>query len=86
MPDDLKNIIESLLFVTETPLTVDQFKNVLETVEPSAIKIAIEELVEEYGQRDGGFVLRHVAGGYQFRTQERFNEWIKRLVKPSAPA
>jgi segregation and condensation protein B len=26
-----------------------------------------------------------VAGGYQFRTQSRYNEWIKRLIRPNAP-
>jgi segregation and condensation protein B len=36
-------------------------------------------------QRDGGFVLKQVAGGYQFRTQGRYNEWIKRLIRPNAP-
>ena len=85
MPEDLKYIIESLLFVSETPLTVDQVKGILENADTSAIRSAIEELITEYGQRDGGFVLRQVAGGYQFRTQGRYNEWIKRLVKPSAP-
>jgi segregation and condensation protein B len=85
MPDDLKHIIESLLFVAESPLTMDQLKGILEGVETGAIKAAIEELTAEYAMRDGGFVLRQVAGGFQFRTQSRFNEWIKRLVKPSAP-
>ncbi len=84
-PEEIKCIIESLLFVSDTPLTVEQIRRVLEDADPSDIKIAIEELIMEYGQRDGGFVLRQVAGGYQFRTQERFNEWIKRLVKPNAP-
>lgn len=85
IPEDLKSIIESLLFVTETPLTVDQLKGILDDVDAAAIKTAVEELITEYGRRDGGFVLRQVAGGYQFRTQGRFNEWIKRLVKPSVP-
>jgi len=85
MPEDLKYIIESLLFVSETPLTVEQIKKVLENVDTPTIKTAITQLAAEYEQRDGGFVLREIAGGYQFRTQERFNQWIKRLVKPSAP-
>ncbi len=84
-PEKLKTIIESLLFVSEVPLTVEQFKTVLETVDTGAIRAAIEELTDEYADRNGGFVLKAVAGGYQFRTQERFNPWIKRLVKPSAP-
>lgn len=85
MAKNLKYIIESLLFVSETPLTMDHFKGILEEFDTTAIRSAIGELAIEYEQRDGGFVLKQVAGGYQFRTQGRFNEWIKRLVKPSAP-
>ena len=85
MSENLKYIIESLLFVAESPLTLDHFKTALEGFETSAIRTAIDELVNEYDRRDGGFVLRQVAGGYQFRTQSRYNEWIKRLIRPSAP-
>ncbi|BBO73920.1 segregation and condensation protein B [Desulfosarcina widdelii] len=85
MTEDLKYIIESLLFVSETPLTMDQLKNILEGEETAAIRDAVDDLIAEYGQRNGGFVLKQVAGGYQFRTQGRYNEWIKRLIRPNAP-
>lgn len=85
MTEELKYIIESLLFVSETPLTMDQLKNILEDEETAAIRAAIDDLIVEYGQRNGGFVLKQVAGGYQFRTQGRYNEWIKRLIRPNAP-
>ena len=85
MPEDLKYIIESLLFVTETPLTMEHLKGILEGEETTAIKGAIDMLMTEYEQRDGGFVLKQVAGGYQFRTQGRYNEWIKRLIRPNTP-
>ena len=85
MAEDLKYIIESLLFVSETPLTMDHLKGIIEGQETAAIRTALDDLIAEYEQRDGGFVLKQVAGGYQFRTQGRYNEWIKRLIKPSAP-
>jgi segregation and condensation protein B len=85
MAEDLKYIIESLLFVSETPLTMDHLKGILEGEETAAIRAAIDELMAEYEQRDGGFVLKQVAGGYQFRTQGRYNEWIKRMIRPNAP-
>jgi segregation and condensation protein B len=85
MPEALKYIIESLLFVSETPLTLDHLKGVFESEGTAAIRAALDELIAEYDQRDGGFVLKQVAGGYQFRTQGRYNAWIKRLVKPNAP-
>jgi segregation and condensation protein B len=85
MSEKIKYIIESLLFVSETPLTMDHLKGILEGEETGAIKAAIEALTAEYEQRDGGFVLKQVAGGYQFRTQGRYNAWIKRLIRPNAP-
>ena len=85
MPEDLKYIIESLLFVSETPLTMDHLKKVLQGEETAAIKAAIESLMAEYERRDGGFVLKHVAGGFQFRSQGRYNEWIKCLIRPNPP-
>jgi segregation and condensation protein B len=85
MAENLKHIVESLLFVSETPLTMDQLKNILEGEETDAIRAAVDALVGEYEQRNGGFVLKQVAGGYQFRTQGRYNEWIKRLIRPNAP-
>jgi segregation and condensation protein B len=85
MAENLKHIIESLLFVSETPLTVEQFKGILDDTDTAAIRAAIEELTADYEQRNGGFILKQVAGGYQFRTQGRFNDYIKRLIKPSTP-
>jgi segregation and condensation protein B len=85
MTEDLKHIIESLLFVAETPLTVDRFKTIIEGEDTASIRAAIEALQAEYAERDGGFVLKQVAGGYQFRTQSRYNAWIKRLIRPNAP-
>jgi len=83
MTKPLKFIIESLLFVTEEPLSVQQFKNILETEEADAIRTALEALTDEYDRRGGGFELRQVAGGFQFRTRSEYSEWVKKLLKPS---
>jgi len=83
MTQPLKYILECLLFVTEEPLTVQQFKAILETEETDAIRAALDELTEEYDRRGGGFELRPIAGGYQFRTRAEYSEWVKKLLKPS---
>lgn len=85
MIDDLKPIIESLLFVAETPLTLERLKGILEGEDPASINSALAALTAEYEQRNGGFVLKQVAGGYQFRTRSRFTPWIKRLIRPNTP-
>ncbi|MFC1828785.1 SMC-Scp complex subunit ScpB [Thermodesulfobacteriota bacterium] len=83
--DDLKNIIESLLFVAEVPLTVDRIKNVITVADIREIREALSTLSTEYNTRRGGFLLREVAGGYQFRTRPEYVEWIKRFLNPNPP-
>jgi segregation and condensation protein B len=83
MTDDLKNIIESLIFVSENPLSVDRIQKIVSNVQLSEIRSAIESLVQEYESRKGGFFLREVAGGYQFRTRPEYHEWIKKLIQPN---
>lgn len=80
--DDIKNIIESLLLVSEEPLTVDRIKDILVQAEKKEIQKALGELASEYENRKGGFFLREVAGGYQIRTRPEYSEWIKRLIQP----
>lgn len=82
MIKDLKNIIESLLFVAEGPLTIDSIKKVLDLTEAKEIRNALAELMDEYETRRGGFLLSEVAGGYQLRSRPEYTEWIKRLIQP----
>ena len=81
--EDIKNIIESLLFVAEAPLTIDRIKNVLVVSDTKEIRKVLSDLSDEYEARKGGFSLREVAGGYQIRTRTEYTEWIKRLLQPN---
>jgi segregation and condensation protein B len=79
---DLKAIIESLLFVAEEPLGPERLKKILETAEAGAIAEAIAALRADYESRQGGFYLAEVAGGFQFRTRPEYTAWVRRLVDP----
>jgi segregation and condensation protein B len=81
--EDIKNIIESLLFVADSPLTVDQLRQILELDDGKQIREVLRALSEDYDGRGGGFTLCEVAGGYQIRTRPAYNEWIKRLLRPA---
>jgi segregation and condensation protein B len=80
---DITNIIESLLFVADEPLSLDKLKSILETVESKEIKSALEVLADRYESRGGGFSLFEVAGGWQLRSRPEYNPWIKRMLQPS---
>ena len=81
--ENLSNIIESLLFVADEPLSVAQLKAVLETADTKEIKTVLHSLADRYEARGGGFGLSEVAGGWQLRTRPEYHEWIKRLLQPS---
>lgn len=83
---DIKVIIEALVFTSENPLTIDRIKEVLgEEVDKKEIGNILSDLMGEYNERNGGFCLEEVAGGFQFRTRTDLGEWIKKLkgVKPT---
>jgi len=80
--EDIKYIIESLLFVADEPLTVDRIKKILIQAETKEIRDAMAELSAEYETRGGGFYLDEVAGGYQIRTRPQYTDWIKKLIQP----
>ncbi len=69
METSLKFIIESLLFVSEKPLGMDQFADILPDYDTKDIKNSLKELSEEYEKRNGAFGLYEVAGGFQIRTK-----------------
>jgi len=85
MTDDLKNIIESLLFVCDAPLSLERMKSILGFADIKDIRNALERLSEEYENRKGGFFLREAAGGYQLCTRPEYKEWIKRLSPSVQP-
>jgi len=89
--DNLKAIVESLLFVADTPLTIDKIRSILKLKGRKAIENALTTLTEEYETQKRGFFLSKVSGGYQFRTRPEFAEWIRQMkrhkpVRLSRPA
>ena len=80
--DDIKNIIESLLFAADEPLTIDRLQKIITGAKPQELREALDELRAEYETRQGGFFLKEVADGYQIRTRSDYKEYIKRLLQP----
>jgi len=79
--DNLRAIIESLLFVSEEPLSINRIQSILKEVDRKKIKEAIDYLIKKYQSQEYGFTLKEVAGGFQFRTRPEYKEWIKRLKR-----
>jgi segregation and condensation protein B len=75
-----KDIIELLVFSSGEPVTLNSLKEVTGFSE-NEIKELVEELMEEYEKRNGGVVIKEIAGGYQFITNPRYGEWVRKFRK-----
>ena len=77
--ENIQAIIEALVLVSETPLPLEKICAVLNEVEKSQVKDALDKLIAEYEQRQSGICLQEVAGGYQFRTRAELAPWVRKL-------
>jgi segregation and condensation protein B len=77
----LERIIEALLFISEKPITLEQFKEVLGTVGINEIRAAIQELQKEYENQKRGIVVVEIAGGYQMLSSPSYVSYVRKFFK-----
>jgi len=73
----LENLIESLLFVAEGPVSLAQIATALDTT-PKQVKLALQELEETYQQR--GLQLQHIRGRVQITTKPQSSSYIEKFL------
>lgn len=77
--EQLPGALEAMLFVTDEPVTVLTFADMLE-VDPAQIEEALDELRERYRRENRGIQLQEVAGGWRLATHPQYHELIERYV------
>jgi segregation and condensation protein B len=84
--EELKPVIEALLFVAEDPLPFKQICKLLGDVPEEDVEAALKELVSDYDAREGGLEIREIAGGWRISTRPQYHEFIRQYLKsrPSA--
>jgi segregation and condensation protein B len=84
--DELKPVIEALLFVADEPLPFKQLCKILGDVPEEDVIWALNELVADYERRGSGLEAREIAGGWRISTRPQYHEFIRKYLKsrPSA--
>jgi segregation and condensation protein B len=80
MDNNLKLIIESLLFASSEPLTPHQIRNLVPGEDLKEIKDVLEGLKDEYETMKRSFLIKEVAEGYQFRSLPKFRPYISNML------
>ena len=78
--DWLKSCIEGILFISEVTVSIGEISSTLEITERKTEKI-LGELEREYLDKNRGFILRKVAGGYRLYSNPAISDILKVFVK-----
>ncbi len=85
--EQLKNIIEAALMVSESPVSLTQllalFEKELDGPERADVRAAVDQIAEDY--RGRGIELKEVASGFRIQVNGDYSEWINLLFEDRPP-
>jgi len=84
-PDEIRAVLEALIFAAPQPLTPREIGKVLGGVPKEAWQAAVTEIRADYARDGRGLQLVEVAGGYQITTRPEYNDWVRELLDPRTP-
>jgi segregation and condensation protein B len=78
--EEIKSILESLLFVADGPQTAQRLTESIEGIDRKLIQEILAEFQTELETQNRGVRLVEVAGGYQLRTPKNNADWVKKFL------
>ena len=86
MNNELKNILEAVFLVADSPLSIAKLQGLFEEgaqPETEEIRKAIESL--QIDCEDRGIELRKIGNGYRYQTKVKYSDWIRKLYATRPP-
>lgn len=81
MSNPLKNLVESLIFVSQEPLALERIQAVCEGVPAEDLRAAIDEIAADCAADGRGLQLIRAGGGWLFTTKPAFDREVRRLLQ-----
>ncbi|HEV8642537.1 MAG TPA: SMC-Scp complex subunit ScpB [Methylomirabilota bacterium] len=75
------DVVEALLFASDTPLEAERIREVLDLPDVAAARVLVEELQARYAAADSPLAIVDVAGGHRMVTRPEIAPWLLRLAK-----
>ncbi|EKJ87041.1 segregation and condensation protein B [Leptospira meyeri] len=75
-----KGLLEALLFLSSDPIKLSALAKSC-GIEKTKARELLDELILDYQEKEGGFLLREIAGGYQFITNQKYSEILAHIFK-----
>jgi segregation and condensation protein B len=83
--NELKALLEAIIYVSEEPVTLDALAKALKEVPREELRAMLKEMVEASHAPDRGVEIRVVAGGYRMYTKAEHHEAVRRFVRSQKP-
>jgi segregation and condensation protein B len=81
MNNALKALVESLLFVSQEPVTLERLQAVLEGVPAAEIQAAVDALIGDTDADGRGIHIIRAGGGWLFSTKPAHDREVRRLLQ-----
>ena len=83
--NELKGVIEGIIYVSEEPVTVKQILAGVKGAEKEEVQAALAELTEAGRVPGRGVEIRQIAGGYRMSTRPEHHEAVRAFVRTQRP-
>ena len=77
--DQVKSILEAILFAASEPISLEQFSQLFDDVSVRQIRQQLMRLRDEYQETNRSFQLIEIANGFQICTDRAYHQWIEKF-------
>lgn len=77
--DDLKKIVETLLFITDRPVKPSRLAEVIDGANTKQVREVIQTLQDEFIAQGRAVQIVEIGGGYQMATKPEYGRWVRKL-------
>ncbi len=84
-PDELRAVVESLLFVATRPLGIERLVACLPGTSEAYLESFLAGLAARYDHENRGWELRRIANGWQLLTRRAHHAWVRQLERKELP-
>ncbi len=81
MKRNIKNEVEALLFASDTPLTAQKLKEVLELDSLKDVRSGLDKLQKHYDDAGSALTVMEIAGGFQIVSRPEYSPYVQKLFK-----
>lgn len=81
--EDIKNIIEAIMFAYSEPITIKELNNAInEELSPREIELMLDALIQEYKDNNRGVQIIKLQDKYQMCTNKDYSNFVKNILEP----